>query len=117
MRLSDPFPSATPLVPAYKKTLGRYTNLGDSINYVIGDRPRSHSDRINFSVQRQLPQGIVLDVTYYLNFTNQLLGSYYVNQVDPRVTYQYKDAINKSVPNPFYNYLTVEKFPNMATST
>ena len=53
----------------------------------------------------------MLDVTYYLNFTNQLLGSYNVNQVDPRVAYQYKDAINKSVPNPFYNYLTVDKFP------
>ena len=62
-------------------------------------------------MQRQLPQGIVLDVTYYLNFTNQLLGAYNVNQVDPRVMYQYKDAINKSVPNPFYNYLTVDKFP------
>jgi len=31
--------------------------------------------------------------------------------VDPRVAYEYKDAINISVPNPFFNYLTVEKFP------
>jgi len=110
-RLRDPFPASTPLVPAYKKTLGRYTSLGDSFSYVVGDRPRSYSDRINFSLQRQLPQGVVLDLTYFLNFANQLIGSYNVNQVDPRVAYQYKDAINKSVANPFYNYLTIDKFP------
>ena len=111
MRLSNPFPAATPVVPAYEKSLGRYTNLGDSINYVIGDRPRSYSDRFNLSLQRQLPQGIVLDLTYYFNMTSQLIGAYNVNQVDPRVAYQYKDAINRAVPNPFYNYLTVDKFP------
>ena len=27
------------------------------------------------------------------------------------MAYEYKDAINRSVPNPFYNYLTVDKFP------
>ncbi|MFN0106734.1 MAG: carboxypeptidase regulatory-like domain-containing protein [Bryobacteraceae bacterium] len=114
MRLRDPFPAATPVVPAYQKTLGRYTSLGDSINYVAGSRPRSYSDRINVSLQRQLPQGMVLDVTYYANFTNQLVGAYNINQVDPRIAYQYKDAINRSVPNPFFNYLTVDKFPGNA---
>jgi hypothetical protein len=111
MKLSNPFPPATPVVPAYKKTLGRYTNLGDTINYVKGDRPRSYSDRINISLQRQLPQGMVIDLTYYANFTSQLIGSYNVNQVDPRVAYQYKDATNVAVPNPFFNYLTTDKFP------
>ena len=62
------------MVPAYEKSLGRYTNLGDRYQLRDGDRPRSYSDRINISLQRQLPQGIVLDVTYYLNFTNQLIG-------------------------------------------
>jgi hypothetical protein len=111
MRLRDPFPASSPIVPAYKKSLGRYTGLGDSLSYVAGDRPRSYSDRINFSLQRQLPQDIVLDLTYYLNFTNQLIGSYNLNQVDPRVAYEYKDAINRAVPNPFYNFATVDKFP------
>ena len=111
MRLNNPFPPSSPVVPSYKKSLGRYTALGDNISYAIGDRPRSYSDRINVSVQRQLPQGVVLDLTYYLNFTGQLIGGYNVNQVDPRVAYQYKDAINQSVANPFYNYLTVDKFP------
>ncbi len=111
MRLRDPFPASNPVIPAYKKTLGRYTNLGDGFNYVAQKRPRSHSDRVNVSVQRQLPQGFLLDVTYYLNFTSQLIGGYNINQVDPRIAYQYKDATNRSVPNPFYNFLTVQKFP------
>ena len=111
MRLRDPFPASTPVVPAYKKSLGRYTGLGDALSYSARNRPRSYSDRLNVSVQRQLPQGMVLDVTYYFNHTNQLICAFNVNQIDPRVAYQYKDAINRSVPNPFYNYLTVDKFP------
>jgi len=111
MRLRDPFPASNPVIPAYKKSLGRYTNLGDGFNYVVQKRPRSHSDRINVSLQRQLPQAFLLDVTYYLNFTSQLIGGYNINMVDPRVAYQYKDAINKSVANPFFDFQTVQKYP------
>ncbi|MCW5981950.1 MAG: carboxypeptidase regulatory-like domain-containing protein [Bryobacteraceae bacterium] len=111
MRLQDPFPSSNPIIPAYKKSLGRYTNLGDNVSFVSENRPRSWSDRVNVSLQRQLPMGMVADVTYYLNFTSQLVGGYNVNQVDPNVAYTYKAETNKSVPNPFYNYLTVDKFP------
>lgn len=110
-RLSDPFPASQPVVPAYEKSLGRYTSLGDSFSYVAQNRPRSYSDRINFSLQRQLPFATVLDVTYYLNFTSQLVGSYNLNQVDPRVAYEHKAATNIAVPNPFFNFSTVDKFP------
>ena len=57
MNLKDPFPSAYPVIPTYQKTLGTYTSMGDSVTYMIADRPRQHSDRFNFSVQRQLPAG------------------------------------------------------------
>ncbi len=110
-RLRDPFPASAPVVPAYEKRLGRYTSLGDSFSYVIGDRPRSYSDRINFSFQRQLVRDMVLDVTYYLNFSTQNIGGYNINQVDPRVAYEFKDATNRAVPNPFFNFSTLEKFP------
>ena len=33
-RLRDPFPASQPVVPAYEKSLGRYTSLGDSLSYV-----------------------------------------------------------------------------------
>ncbi|MBL8236079.1 MAG: carboxypeptidase regulatory-like domain-containing protein [Bryobacterales bacterium] len=110
-RLRDPFPAATPVVPAYEKSLGRYTSLGDSLSYVNANRPRSYSDRINFSFQRQLPRNMLLDVTYYINFSSQLIGSYNINQVDPRVAYEFKDATNRAVANPFFNFSTVNKFP------
>jgi len=110
-RLRDPFPSSTPVVPAYEKSLGRYTSLGDSLSFVVADRPRSYTDRINFSLQRQVMRDMVLDVTYYLNFSSQLVGLYNINQVDPNVAYTYKDATNVAVNNPFYNFSTVDKFP------
>ena len=111
MRLRDPFPAATPIVPAYEKRLGRYTSLGDSFSYVNGNRPRSYSDRLNVSFQRQLMQNMVLDVTYYLNLSGQNIGGFNINQVDPRVAYEFKDATNRAVANPFYNFSTVDKFP------
>jgi hypothetical protein len=104
--------SDRPLTPLTGKSLGRYTNLGDGLNYVTSrDRPRGKSNRFNFSVQRQLPLDMVLDVTYYLNFTSQVALSYNVNQVDPRVALQYKDETNQSVANPFYNYLGTDVMP------
>jgi len=112
MQLQNPFPASFPVIPAYGKALGRYTLLGDSITYYKADRPRQTSDRFNFSVQRQLPQGVVLDVTYFLNLSNFIFDTVRdVNMVDPRIAYQYKDAVNQTVANPFYNILTVDKFP------
>jgi hypothetical protein len=112
MQLQSPFPSTYPVIPAYGKSLGRYTLLGDSVTYYTGDRPRQTSDRFNISVQRQLPQGIVVDVTYYLNLSNFVFDTTRnLNMVDPRIAYQNKDAVNQVVPNPFYNILTTDKFP------
>ena len=112
MYLKDPFPASNPVIPAYKKTLGRYTGLGDSISFYKGDRPKETSDRFNFSVQRELPERIVLDVTYFLNLSHFVFNtSRNINLVDPRIAYQYQAAQNISVNNPFYRILTVDKFP------
>ncbi|HUS05024.1 MAG TPA: TonB-dependent receptor [Bryobacteraceae bacterium] len=112
MTLQNPFPASYPVIPAYQKTLGRYTGLGDSVGFYRADRPRQTSDRLNFSFQRQLPEGIVLDVTYYLNLSSFVYDTTRnINMVDPNIAYRYKEAVNKSVPNPFFNVLPVEKFP------
>ncbi len=112
MNLKNPFPTAYPIVPAYQRTLGDYTLLGDSISYMIEDRPRQHSDRFNFSFQRQLAGGIILDATYFLNYSNFAwdLGRD-LNMVDPRIGYQYKGVTNVQVANPFYQILPATKFP------
>lgn len=112
MRLKDPFPSAYPVIPTYQRSLGRYTSLGDSVTFMREDRQRQHSDRINISIQRQLPAGLVADVTYFINLSNFAWDlTRDLNMVDPRIAYQYKAATNFQVANPFYNLLPVEKFP------
>jgi hypothetical protein len=112
MTLDNPFPASNPLTPLTEKTLGRYTNLGDSLSFVTdGNRPRGRSNRFNLSLQRQLPGAMLLDVTYYLNFTSQVGVNYNVNQIDPRPALEHQGAVNQSVDNPFYNYLTSDKFP------
>jgi hypothetical protein len=112
MSLSNPFPATNPVAPGYAKSLGIYTMLGDSITYFTPDRPHSNSDRVNISVQRQLPGSVVVDVTYFLNRTSRLFeNDYNINQVDPRIAYTKKEATLAVIDNPFYNLLPVEKFP------
>ncbi len=116
MSLSNPFPTTNPITAATGKSLGANTGLGDSVSFVNPNRPLQHSDRYNFSVQRELPGGIVADVTYFLNFTNQLCGNNCfttsnLDMMDPRLSYQYGNALNQVVSNPFYNIGTPSTFP------
>jgi len=110
-RLSDPFPATNPLVLPTGRSLGRYQNLGDSATWDVQDFKTGVSDRLNFSVQRQLPYHFATDVTYFINLGYNLPYTLQMNQMDPQLTYTYKGALDKSVPNPFYQYLTPDKFP------
>jgi TonB dependent receptor len=104
MQLSNPFTSSFPVVPSYGKSYGTYTGLGGGLTYFNPDRPRSYSNRVNISLQRQLPQNIVLDVTYFLNVSSHIsVVNYDINQVDPRIALQYGAATNVQVANPFYH--------------
>ncbi len=111
MRLSDPFTSAWPVVPSYGKAYGAYTGIGDNISFITPDRPRSFSNRINISMQRQLPGNLLVDATYFLNRTSQINNvNYNINQTDPRIALQYGSATNIQVANPFYHLTT----PNLS---
>ncbi len=111
MRLADPFTSAWPIVPSYGKSYGAYTGIGDNITFINGDRPRTYSNRVNISVQRQLPGNLLLDATYFLNLTGRFNQSNYnINQTDPRIQLQYGSATNVQVANPFYHLTT----PNLS---
>jgi hypothetical protein len=111
MTVQNPFPSSYPLSQVVGKSLGRYTLLGDSFTWTYQDRPKQYSDRFSLSVQRQLPMQTVLDVTYYFNWTHNLNTTRDINESDPRLSYQYGAALNQTIANPFYNYLTTDKFP------
>src|SRR5258708_5308775 len=107
--LSDPYPSG--LVSIVGKTLGRYTNLGGTGTWYKQDFNAGVNDRFNISIQRQLPGKVVADVTYFINSGRNAPYAYDVNQIDPRIGYQFKNAINAPVANPFYNLLPPNQEP------
>ena len=112
MQLQNPFTSAFPVVPSYGKAYGTYTGIGDNITFFNPNRPHNYSNRFNVSLQRQLPQGIILDLTYFLNKSSRINNvNYNINQTDPRISYQYGAATNVQVANPFYHLTTPNKSP------
>jgi hypothetical protein len=93
------------------KTLGRYTNLGGTGTWYQQNFNAGVNDRFNISVQRQLPWKVVADVTYFINYGRNAPYTFDVNQIDPRIGYQYKNLVNVSVANPFYNLLPPNQEP------
>ena len=109
--LTDPFPATNPLILPTGSSLGRYQNLGASAKWEAQNFLTGVSDRINVSVQRQLPQQFLLDVTYFVNFSHNLPYTLFLNQMDPQLSYTYKGLLSQSIANPFYQYLTPTTFP------
>jgi hypothetical protein len=107
-RLSDPYPGG--LVGIVGKTLGRYTNLGGTGTWYQQNFNAGVNDRFNISIQRQLPWKVVADITYFINYGRNAPYSLDLNQIDPRIGYQYKNLINASVANPFFG-LPADKVP------
>jgi hypothetical protein len=66
--LSDPFPGGSILRPSGSK-LGTGTFLGQSINFVNPNFRNPYTMRWDFSVQRQLPGQMVLEVAYIASHT------------------------------------------------
>jgi hypothetical protein len=107
--LANPFPQG--LTPAYGKSYGRYTNLGDNITIDEYERRPPISDRVNLSLQREFPGRTVVDVTYLYNFTDRNLVDVNLNLMDPRLGFRYGANLGTQVANPFFNYATVDTFP------
>jgi hypothetical protein len=110
-RLSDPFPSSNPLLLPVGKSLGAATNLGDTALWNSQNFRTGVNDRINFTVQRQLPAQIHADVTWFLNFGHDLPYTQRFNITDPQLSYTYKAELDRTIANPFYQYLTPAQFP------
>lgn len=106
-RISNPFPGG--LVPVSGKSFGTYTNLGNPAVWYNENFKPGTNDRLNISLQRTLPGNILADITWFMNFGRDLPYNYDINQVDPRIGFQVQNAINASVPNPFFNLLPANK--------
>jgi hypothetical protein len=111
--LSDPFPAATnPLLPPKGKDYGSSLGLGgDALLWVYQDRVMGINDRVNLTVTRQLPNELVFEVTWLMNFTRHQPIMKDLNLTDPRLSYEYQGLLNQTVDNPFYDFGTAETFP------
>jgi hypothetical protein len=110
--LSNPFPQG--VVPPTGNSLGRYTELGDTSGGAIFFDPNFSpgvNDRINISLQRQLPAQLLLDATFFTNLSHSLPYSQNVNLADPRIAFQNGNVTNQTVANPFYNLLSPSQMP------
>jgi len=99
---SDPFPQV--LTQASGKKFGTATLLGDAVTWDQYEQKPPISDRINVSLQRELPGRIVVDATYMINFVSRDQWTVQENLMDPRLAYKYKTGLAERVNNPFYQY-------------
>lgn len=113
-RFGDPFPrGSNPLNPVPGQKFGRYTNLGSTANQplIFQDLRNAYNDRFNFSYQTQMFSQIVVDVTYFMSLSSNHYTTRNINAIDLRYGYQHKAVVSQSVDNPFFNILTLDKFP------
>ncbi len=108
--LADPYKNNA-LVPALGSQYGRYYGLGSSVSWTKPDYSPGINDRINFSLQRQLPYKVLLDTTFFVNLGHGLPFQHDLNLPDPNVYYSAKGAVAVQVDNPFYQYGTPTTFP------
>jgi Carboxypeptidase regulatory-like domain len=113
--LANPFPNG--LDPITGKSYGRYTNLGTAVNIDEYNQRTPISDRLNVTLQRELPGKVVLDATYFVNWVSRDQYSLNLDIMDPRLSYTYKSALSASVSNPFFGYGTQQTFPGALRNT
>ena len=121
VRISNPFPSnLTPLQQPIGQSLGRYTNLGNSIGAAFNatngldefDLKPQVNDRVNLSYQRGVWGNFVVTLDYFYNRGKNLPYGVDLNMADPAFSYEIpRSVFNQNVANPFFNYLTPDKFP------
>lgn len=109
--LADPFPANNPVIEPYGQSYGRYTGLGGAVSFDQYNLRPQINDRFNLSYQRQLWKGIIVDASYFFNYGTRVPYTLNLNMRDPAFTYEYGALLNTTVPNPFRNYLTPDKFP------
>lgn len=109
-RLSDPFPaSVNPVVMPVGKADGRYTLLGGDAVWDKRDLVTTTNDRVNFTIQREVIARTLVEATYFVNLGRDRPYTRNLNLVNPEITNGNGSALTKSVTNPFYQLLPVDK--------
>lgn len=101
--LRNPFPGGFRPVPGARD--GVLTAVGGNVEGPLRETPIPYTLQWNFTVQRELPGKISLEVAYVGNRGRQLSrggeGGFTLNQVDPRFL-SLGSQLNQLVPNPFF---------------
>jgi hypothetical protein len=106
--LADPFPQG--LIPVAGSSLGLLTNIGNGIGFDSRKVPMPRSYQYSFGFERELPGGMVGEVSYSGNYEVHETYSYQMNAVpyDDFLKGQANpNYLNQQVPNPFYGILPV----------
>ena len=106
-RLSDPFPSSganqNPLIVPRGKSAGIYSVLGTGEGvFQTQDYRQGINDRINFTLQRELVNRIIMDATFFMNFGHNHSLDTQINNADPRIGFAAQAATTQSVANPYF---------------
>jgi hypothetical protein len=119
--LSNPFPASgsnrNPVIEPYAQRYGRYTNLGGTAQLDQYHQKPQINDRLNLSYQRKIWFGTIFEANYFFNYATRIPYTKNLNMMDPAFRYELRTGINTTVPNPFRNYLTVDKFPGQLRNT
>jgi Carboxypeptidase regulatory-like domain/TonB dependent receptor len=114
--LSNPFPTSgvafNPIQQPTGQTLGRYTGLGNAVNFDEFDQSPPINDKFTAVFQREIWNKMVFSVDYFFNYGTRLPQTIDLNS--PNVNYLYaapRADYNFTVTNPFRNYLTPSVFP------
>jgi hypothetical protein len=98
-QLEDGFP--TPVVPPIGRALGPAAFLGSTVTY---DEPwgrTPYSQQFTFTIQRQLPHGVLLETSYSGNKGTHLRsGSFDLDELNPQYL-SLGNALLNEVPNPY----------------
>jgi hypothetical protein len=109
--LVNPYPANNPVIEPYGQAYGVYTGVGSAVSLDQYEQRPQINDRFNLSYQKRIWGGIVTDISYFYNYGSRVPYDINLNMMDPAFRYEQKSAINASVTNPFYQYLTPAQFP------
>jgi hypothetical protein len=102
-RLSNPYPEGFRDVPGASD--GLLTQAGANLQAFWPDSPSPLNKMWNFTIQRELPSGILFETAYVgnrgTNLSSSGEGGLEFNQLDPQHL-ALGSALNQSVPNPFF---------------
>jgi hypothetical protein len=109
---ANPFPANNPLIPFTGKDSGTNVGRGGSpLLWYPQNFKRAYNNRLNFTVERELPGHITASLSYFMNFGDQHYNQA-LNNINPRILEQYSPSyLSNAVTNPFYHYLNPTLIP------